>query len=91
MTSRVTRGGSRMDSAHPEPRRPSRHRSRRDKRARQRSLGLSAAKPAAPGGNNEEPTQYTMDIRTEDQRMSIAADGEDRLWMYALIACNKPK
>ena len=42
-------------------------------------------------GNNEEPTQCTMDIRTEDQRMSIPADGEDRLWMYALIACKNPK
>lgn len=47
--------------------------------------------PQEPGEQQEEPAQYTMDIRTEDQRTSIVADGEDRLWLYAKILCNKPE
>ncbi|MDZ4403183.1 hypothetical protein [Prosthecobacter sp.] len=45
--------------------------------------------PGKPGPDGEEPTQYTMDIRTEDQRTSLGADGEDRLWMYAKVMCSK--
>lgn len=46
--------------------------------------------PGKPGKDGEESPQYTMDIRTEDKRTSIAADGEDRLWVYAKIMCSKP-
>jgi hypothetical protein len=45
--------------------------------------------PGKPGPDGEEPVQYTMDVRTEDQRMEIAADGGDRLWVYAKILCSK--
>jgi hypothetical protein len=40
---------------------------------------------------DEEPTRYSMEINTEEKRMSLAADGEDRLWIYAKITCNKPE
>ena len=46
-------------------------------------------RPPKPGKDGEEPAQYTMDIRTEDMRTSITADGEDRLWVYAKILCSK--
>lgn len=45
--------------------------------------------PGKPGKDGEEPAQYTMDIRTEGERTSIIADGDDRLWVYAKIMCSK--
>jgi len=32
-----------------------------------------------------------MDVRTEDERTTLAADDKDRLWVYAQIMCNKPE
>ncbi|MBI5685813.1 MAG: hypothetical protein HZC54_12125 [Verrucomicrobia bacterium] len=44
-----------------------------------------------PGEDSgEEETRYTMDVRTEGERTQLIADGEDRLWIYAQISCNKP-
>lgn len=51
--------------------------------------GLVFQRPPKPGKDGEEPASYTMDIRTEDERTSIAADGEDRMWVYAKILCSK--
>ncbi|HJT80274.1 MAG TPA: hypothetical protein VJ719_03670 [Chthoniobacterales bacterium] len=48
----------------------------------------SAIPPDA--GQQEEPTRYTMDIRTEDERTSLVAGSPDRLWIYAQILCSKP-
>jgi hypothetical protein len=47
--------------------------------------------PSEPGekGEKEEPTRYTMDIKTEDERKSLAADGKDRLSIYAQLTCIK--
>jgi hypothetical protein len=54
--------------------------------------------PRSDGGDTpsgEEPTHYSLDIRTQDrsrlQRSSLAADGEDALWIYVQVECNKPK
>lgn len=41
-------------------------------------------------GEPEDDTHYTLDVRTEDQRTKLAADGDDRLWIYALLTCDKP-
>ncbi|MBS0659021.1 MAG: hypothetical protein JSR82_12340 [Verrucomicrobia bacterium] len=41
-------------------------------------------------GEAEDDTHYTLDVRTEDQRMAIAADGDDRLWVYGRLTCDKP-
>ncbi len=46
-------------------------------------------RPPKPGKDGEEQASYTMDVRTEDERTSIAADGEDRMWVYAKIMCSK--
>jgi hypothetical protein len=37
-----------------------------------------------------EKTEYTLDIRTQDERTTLTADGEDRLWIYAKLTCSKP-
>lgn len=42
-------------------------------------------------GEAEDDTRYTLDVRTEDQRTKLAADGEDRLWVYGQLTCDKPK
>jgi hypothetical protein len=53
---------------------------------------VTAAVAATRGddGPAEEPARYTMDVRTEGERTSIRADGDDRLWVYAKLTCSKP-
>jgi hypothetical protein len=45
------------------------------------------------GENHEEKQQvhYTLDIRSQDLRTNLTADGEDTLWIYAQIRCDKPE
>jgi hypothetical protein len=43
-----------------------------------------------PTETGEKPASYTMDVRTEDERTSLIADGKDRLWVYAQIICSDP-
>ena len=44
-----------------------------------------------PGRKENEPKEYELDIRTEDDRTSLNTDGEDILWVYAQVRCNKPE
>ncbi|MBF6650993.1 hypothetical protein [Methylobacter sp. BlB1] len=39
----------------------------------------------------EEPKEYELDIRTQDDRTNLTTDGEDLLWVYAQVRCNKPE
>jgi hypothetical protein len=39
----------------------------------------------------QEPKEYELDIRTQDDRTSLTTDGEDLLWVYAQVRCNKPE
>lgn len=50
-------------------------------------------KPTSDTNQNPEepPVNYTMDVRTEDERTTLAADGQDRLWVYGQISCSDPK
>lgn len=41
-------------------------------------------------GEPEDDTHYTLDVRTEEERTKLAADGEDRLWVYGQLTCDKP-
>ena len=41
------------------------------------------------GGDGEDTPQYTMDVRTENERTSLVADDVDRLWVYAKLTCVK--
>jgi hypothetical protein len=47
------------------------------------------------GEEEEERTEYTLDIFTQDgdgaQRTEIGVDGEDFIWIYAKVDCNKPE
>lgn len=49
--------------------------------------------PRKPPGDErtEDDTEYRLEIRTEDKRTDIAADGEERLCIYAQVTCNKPE
>lgn len=37
----------------------------------------------------EDQARYTMDVRTENERTSLVADDQDRLWVYANLKCVK--
>jgi hypothetical protein len=41
------------------------------------------------GGDGQDAPQYTMDVRTENERTSLVADDVDRLWVYAKLTCVK--
>jgi hypothetical protein len=41
------------------------------------------------GENGQDAPQYTMDVRTENERTSLVADDVDRLWVYAKLTCVK--
>jgi hypothetical protein len=41
------------------------------------------------GGDSEDAPQYTMDVRTENERTSLIADDVDRLWVYGKLTCVK--
>lgn len=51
--------------------------------------------PPAQGGDqqgdDEERTEYSLDIRTQEQRTVLAADGVDVLWVYGQVRCSDPK
>jgi hypothetical protein len=38
----------------------------------------------------EDAPRYQLEISTEDRRTSLVADGEDALWIYARVTCDKP-
>lgn len=38
----------------------------------------------------EDNTHYTLDVRTEGERTTLAADGDDRIWVYGQLSCDKP-
>lgn len=40
---------------------------------------------------DEEPPRYTLDIRTDGMRTTLLADGEETLWLYAQVRCDKPE
>jgi len=42
------------------------------------------------GDDEKKKRNYTLDIRTEDQRTSISTDGIDSVWVYAQITCDDP-
>jgi hypothetical protein len=50
-------------------------------------------KVAKKGGRKEEkePKEYELDVRTQDDRTSLNIDGEDLLWVYGQVRCNKPE
>lgn len=48
-------------------------------------------KPQPANKPQEDPREYELDIRTQDDRTSLNADGEDILWVYAQVRCNKPE
>lgn len=50
----------------------------------QTSLGDDELEPG------EEPTKWDLDITTENNRSTLYADGDDMLWIYAQVLCNKP-
>jgi hypothetical protein len=56
-------------------------------------IARTLVKPAQPteDGQTEEATEYRLEIRTEDRREDVAADGLDRLCIYANVVCNKPE
>ena len=39
---------------------------------------------------DEEDVRYTLDIRTENERMILIADNKDKIWIYAKLTCSKP-
>lgn len=45
--------------------------------------------PGKGGENGQDASQYTMDVRTENERTSLVADDVDRLWVYAKLTCVK--
>jgi len=55
------------------------------------ALVFQSGTPSTTSDTGEKPTHYTMDVRTEDERTTLAADDKDRLWVYAQIMCNKPE
>ena len=46
-------------------------------------------KSSGNGGDGEDAPQYTMDVRTENERTSLVADDVDRLWVYGKLTCVK--
>jgi len=44
----------------------------------------------AKNGRRRKKKKYTLDVRTEDGRTEIYCDGEDLLWIFAKVSCNKP-
>ena len=40
--------------------------------------------------NEEEETEYFLDIRSEGGRTSLATDGSERLWIYGAVQCSDP-
>jgi hypothetical protein len=51
--------------------------------------------PIRSNGRRRRKRKYTLDIKVQDgqgtQRMSLAADDEDFLWIYAQVRCDDPK
>src|SRR5580704_6507361 len=41
------------------------------------------------GENGQDAPQYTMDVRTENERTSLVTDDKDRLWIYGKLTCVK--
>jgi hypothetical protein len=42
-------------------------------------------------GEPEEDKKYFLDIVTQNQRTTIAADGKDQLWIYGQVTCTDPE
>jgi hypothetical protein len=60
-----------------------------------RPPSVDSVQPPAPPTNGEQkeaekPKQYTLDIRTQDQRTTLIADGEDIVWIYGQVLCDDP-
>ena len=52
------------------------------------------AKKSGKKSNNQRDNQrkeYFLDVGTQDNRTSLNADGEDLLWVYAQVRCNRPE
>lgn len=47
--------------------------------------------PPKDGQEGEEPARYEMDVHSEDSRTEICAGGDDVLWIYGSVSCNKPE
>lgn len=52
---------------------------------------LSPAQGGDQPGDDDERTEYSLDIRTQDQRTVLAADGVDVVWVYGQVRCSDPK
>ncbi|MBN1104636.1 MAG: hypothetical protein JXL84_14560, partial [Deltaproteobacteria bacterium] len=42
-------------------------------------------------GEPEEEKKYFLDIVTQNQRTTIAANGKDQLWIYGQVTCTDPE
>ena len=45
--------------------------------------------PGKSSEDGEDAPQYTMDVRTENERTSLTVDDVDRLWVYGKLTCIK--
>jgi hypothetical protein len=60
-------------------------------------ISRTRLQPVSGDGNGKEEnkekeeTEYTLDVRTQDLRTTLTADGEDVLWIYGQVRCNKPE
>jgi len=41
--------------------------------------------------DEEDPPRYSMELSTEGSRTELKADGEDTLWIYGRVTCDKPE
>jgi hypothetical protein len=41
--------------------------------------------------DEEDRPRYSMELSTEDARTDLAADGDDALWVYGRVTCDKPE
>jgi hypothetical protein len=60
------------------------------------SLAFTRPAGSADNGDGDEEEEekernYTLDIRTEEERTDLTTDGEDSIWLYALVRCDDPE
>ncbi|MGE3517507.1 MAG: hypothetical protein AB7J63_01010 [Vicinamibacterales bacterium] len=45
----------------------------------------------AKGEKRDQPKVYDLDLRTQEDRTTVVCDGENVLWIYAQVRCNRPE
>jgi hypothetical protein len=55
-------------------------------------LGRDRGGDDSPDEDDEKDRpRYSMELSTEDARTELAADGDDALWVYGRVTCDKPE